>query len=437
MNPKSLNFEAVLPILTSILEKVGDKRVGNPQIAVLRSAWEHIDYADMSTQTPYNTGYLHRTIAPQVFKLMSEALGEKVNKRSLRKKIETMIANTASVEVELQEVRSVIGRPPLAKLFVGRKEELQSIDKFPGDKRCIYIYGAPGTGKTGFMARMFNQAKDDSLSKFDIFIWKYITHDSPLDEIKEIKQLLNLGDDVSFEDFARGKRLYLCLDGIEKWLHKNKRETEDFIQKFILTEHESRIIFTSREPLAQLDVLMKLGRPIMTLKLKGLLPEESQRIVKNYGLSGEWISELVSRYGGNPYLLHMLGERIQSNGGNAEPFLKCKTSLASEAMMPSFNQMFADNIEFNEVEKFLLTYLSHTSGITTFSIASLGEKISSLYSFEYSKVVQAIEKLRAYSLIEQLEDTDENKLPAYLKQYVVLNPLNIFSTESLLSPMAG
>jgi hypothetical protein len=439
MNQESISFEEALPTLISLLEKVGDKRVGEAQIAVFRSAWERIEYADMSSETTYSTGYLHRTVAPLVFKQLSEALGEKVHKRSLRGKVERILAvkKAGCDQQGIRIERKVIGQPPLLRSFVGRSEELQMVDQSQSTKRCILICGAPGVGKTDFMAKMFNQAKNDPLSQYEIFVWKYVTSNSPSEEITELRQLLGIKEDRTLESFAMEHRLFLCLDGMEKWLHSNSKETESFLQKFILTEHQSRIVLTSREPVRLLNNLMRLGRPVTSLKLEGLKLEDTEKIFKNYGLSGSYLNTLTNLYSGNPYLLHILCERIKSNGGNAEPFLKCKTSLAREAMMPSLDQLFVDNPELNEVERFLLTYLSHTSSVTTFSISSISEKISSVYSFEYSKIVQAIEKLRAYSLIEQLDDTEENEVPAYLKRYVKRNPLNIFPPESLLPTMAG
>jgi hypothetical protein len=431
MDPRSVEFDNVLPILTSWLEKQGNKRLGNPQIAVLRAAWEHIEYSAMTTHTPYNTGYLHRTIAPPLFRLMAEVLGEPVNKRTLRKKV--LVRMSSAPELEPQQLivqRKVIGLPPLSTLFVGRKEELQELAKHPGHKRCMLIYGAPGIGKTSFMSKLFSLAKDDPLSFYQSFIWKYVTHDSPKDEIHEINQLLEIKGEGAFDEFIKKNRLFLCLDGIEKWLHQYKKETEEFLQKITLTEHNSRIILTSREPIEQLDTLMKLGRPVLTLQLQGLQVGDSERILSSYGLEGEWISKLIQRYDGNPYLLHMLGDKVKNNCGNAEPFLKTKTSIARIAMMPGLNQLFSNNSDLSECERFILTYLSHYLETETFRIGDLAEKILADSSYEYSGIVQGIEKLKSYSLIKQINNSEENMLPDYLKRYVMSNPMNMFSIDS-------
>jgi NB-ARC domain len=438
MDPRAIEFDNVLPMLTLWLEKQGNKRIGNPQIAVLRAAWEHIEYSEMSTQTPYNTGYLHRTIAPPLFKLMSEALGEPVNKRTLRKKVLARMSSDPALEPQQPTVqRKVIGLPPLSKLFVGRKEELQELEKHPGHKRCMLVHGTPGIGKTSFISKLFSLAKDDPLSLYECFVWKYVTQDSPKEEINEINQLLELKGEGSFDDFIKKHRLFLCLDGIEKWLHKHRKETEEFLQKITLTEHNSRIILTSREPIEQLDRLMKLGRPVLTLQLQGLQPEDSERILSSYSLEGEWIAKLIQRYEGNPYLLHMLGDKIKNNCGNAEPFLKTKTSIARVAMMPGLNQIFSNNSDLSDCELLILTYLSHYLESDTFTIDGLAEKISTASSYEYSRIVQGIEILKSYSLIKQIDNSEENVLPGYLSRYVKSNPMNLFSIDSFECKVAS
>ena len=427
-----MTFDEILPTLISMLEKVSGKCISKAQIAVLRAAWEGIEYADMTDETTHNTGYLHRTVAPKVFKFFSEALGEKINKRSFRSKIEALMEISSSKSGQIFEkglIKKSIGRPSPAKLFVGRKKELEELTTALSDKRCIYIYGASGIGKTSLMSRLLMNVKEDASNKFDTFVWKYVTHESPLDEIQEIEQLLELKGDESFESFIKKNRLLLCLDGIERWSQSNHKIIENFFHKFILTEHNSRIICTGREPMTQLETLMKLERPAKTLKLSGLGLEEVERILKYYSVSGDWLENLTLRYAGNPFLIHLLGEKIKNNGGSLEPFLSCKTSLAKAAMTPSLNQLFTDNPELGEVGRAILSFLSNTENFNKFTILEVAQNISAKHSFEYSEIIQSIETLKNYSLIEYIEGEDKNEVPAYLKRYVRRDPLSIFSPD--------
>ncbi len=438
MDSMSTEFENALPTLTSWIEKQGNKQISKPQIAVLRAAWEHIEYSAMASLTPYNTGYLHRTVAPPLFKLMSEVLGESVNKRTLRKKVLARMSSEPALTPDQLPVQSkMIGLPPFTKLFVGRKDELQEIEKHPGHKRCILIYGTPGIGKTSFMSKLLSIVQDDPLSLYEFFIWKYVTQDSPKEEIYEINQLLGIKGDGAFDEFIKKHRLFLCLDGIDKWLYKSKKETEEFLQKFILTEHNSRIILTSREPLEPLDKLMKMGRPVLTFQLYGLRPEEGKKILSSYGVEGEGVSKLIQRYEGNPYLLHTLGDKIKNNSGEAEPFFNTKTSIARVAMMQGLNQIFCNNSDLGECERFILTYLSHDWDADTFTIGGLATKVLSTSSYEYSRIIHGIEKLKSYSLIKQIDNSEENMLPSYLKRYVMNNPMDLFPTDSLVPKRAS
>ncbi|MEM9121313.1 MAG: AAA-like domain-containing protein [Cyanobacteria bacterium P01_F01_bin.56] len=61
-----------------------DRPLSDVEILVLKGAWNRDSYDQIAACNQYSTSYISQDIAPKLWKLLSEAIGEKVKKNSLR-----------------------------------------------------------------------------------------------------------------------------------------------------------------------------------------------------------------------------------------------------------------------------------------------------------------------------------------------------------------
>ncbi len=86
-----------------IYAKTG-KSLTDIQKAVLQKSWEghRKTYNQIAHEFQYSESYIKQTVAPQLWKLLSEVLGEKVNKNNVRTVLERRKANQSSIRTVLE-----------------------------------------------------------------------------------------------------------------------------------------------------------------------------------------------------------------------------------------------------------------------------------------------------------------------------------------------
>jgi hypothetical protein len=65
------------------------------EILVLKGAWERDSYDQIAARNQYSTSYISQDIAPKLWKLLSDAIGERVKKNSLREPLKRYWENQA------------------------------------------------------------------------------------------------------------------------------------------------------------------------------------------------------------------------------------------------------------------------------------------------------------------------------------------------------
>ncbi|MCY6494565.1 hypothetical protein [Leptolyngbya sp. GGD] len=79
--------EAVLQFLRELLSGPENTELSKPQEIVFRAVWNGLKYKEIPS-SGYSNGYLERTIGPQLWKRLSEKLGEGIQKRNMRVMLE-------------------------------------------------------------------------------------------------------------------------------------------------------------------------------------------------------------------------------------------------------------------------------------------------------------------------------------------------------------
>lgn len=195
-----------------IYAKTG-KSLTDIQKAVLQKSWEgqRKTYNQIAHEFQYSESYIKQTVAPQLWKLLSEALGEKVNKNNVRTVLERRKANQSSsrsqnlVEILRKRlepyysghIQSIPNEDTLDQSLTNYSKSLSSPEKFitesdiktieleipkgsvplnsafyierlPNERRCYEEIVKPGSliqikaprlmGKTSFMVRILAHA---------------------------------------------------------------------------------------------------------------------------------------------------------------------------------------------------------------------------------------------------------------------------------------
>lgn len=55
------------------------------EIVIIKGAWEREEYDQIAAQYQYSTNYISQDVAPKLWKILSDSLGEKVKKVTLKK----------------------------------------------------------------------------------------------------------------------------------------------------------------------------------------------------------------------------------------------------------------------------------------------------------------------------------------------------------------
>jgi hypothetical protein len=149
-----------------IYAKTG-KSLNNIQKAVLQQFWQdpRKTYEEFAKELEYSTSYVQQTVAPQLWRILSDILGEKVSKTNFRSIIERQFLNQILSKndnlIEPQNLESIDlefpeGRVSLSSPFY--------IERVPHETRCyaeivkpgafIHIQAPRQMGKTSLMGRI-------------------------------------------------------------------------------------------------------------------------------------------------------------------------------------------------------------------------------------------------------------------------------------------
>jgi hypothetical protein len=79
-----MDFEQALAIANQSVAQATGRSLTTVEIAILQGAWFNQTYEQIADFTSYSPSYLSRTAAPQLWQLLSNALGETVGKKTVR-----------------------------------------------------------------------------------------------------------------------------------------------------------------------------------------------------------------------------------------------------------------------------------------------------------------------------------------------------------------
>jgi WD40 repeat protein len=361
-----MTVEEALIIIDTVLNP---EKLNDLQELVFRGAWEGQTYPEIAESAGYEPNYI-KTVGFQLWKLLSQVLGEEVTKSNLQSVFRRLIIAEAQKSSELDtatqpsnqqlnssQQRSIDwGEAVDVPVFYGRDEELETLKRWLTIDRCrsIAILAMGGMGKTALSIRCAEQIQ----SEFDRIIWRSLRHAPPPQEILiDLLQFFsdrqdtaaNLPPDVDGKitrllGYLRSYRCLIILDNIETIMQGNdasedegstagesqrgrRRERQragqyregyegygNLFQRLGEVRHQSCLLLTSREKPKELLLLEGETLPVRSLQLKGLKVAAGKEIFQLKGQfsasEAEW-QLIVEHYAGNPLALKIVSAAIQ------------------------------------------------------------------------------------------------------------------------------
>ncbi|GAB4228019.1 MAG: NB-ARC domain-containing protein [Elainellaceae cyanobacterium] len=429
------------------------------QQALLRESWswQRQSYDQIADTYGYSPTYLKHDVGPRLWKLLSEVLAEKVNKKNFRAAIERCWQAEAGRrkqegepgEHPPQDAPSPPSPPlPLSpspqidwgeaidvSFFYGRQQELAQLKEWITDDRCrlIAVLGMGGIGKSSLSVKLAQQLQN----QFEWVIWRSLRNAPLLSDL--LADLLHLWSDqpdpASKEDpvsqglaYLRSHRCLLIFDNVEAILQSGSAQLsacyrqgyEGYGELFRCvgeTVHQSCLVLTSRENPPEITLLAGATLPVRTLKLAGLTPAEGQQIFQLKGsFAGseqEW-QQLIQGYSGNPLALKIIATTISSLfGGNITDFLQ-QNALVFGNIRSLLEQQFE---RLSAPARVIMYWLAIYR-----EAATLAELRSDIFpAIAPQQLIEVLDSLEQQSLIEKAAPLLNQKgLPLFSLQPVVM-----------------
>jgi hypothetical protein len=473
-----MDVKNVLQFTDSLFFSETGKHIDRLQETILKGALDGQKYSDIAESEHCTEGHV-RNVASELWQILSNALGQEVNKSNLKRTLQRSylsirsspftnvgnvnFCNNSNIQdsevmnnrspTSLQDTQQTPKQPhidlsdaPKIFTFYDRTSELTTLKQWilQENTRLLGILGIVGIGKTALAVHLVEQIKHE----FDFIIWRSLATSPPLSILQtNIIQFFCRGgapvpapnaDGVVVPEngattgglpllnYLQKYRCLLILDDVQM-VNSSGQLTgnyqpgyEDYGTLFRQVgelSHNSCLVLLSSEKPREIAALEGKNQPIRSLQLNGLGAGAGE-ILREKGLAEheKW-SELIELYRGNPLWLKIVATMIQDlfNGSLLE-FL-------------SDDQLFLGDLEsllhqpFNrlsESEKQVMSWLA--SATAPVSLSKVPENLQ-LSRSQFLKVMQSLGRR---SLVEKIQEGGRTffTLDPVLKEYVKTNYFN-------------
>jgi len=392
------------------------KHLDDLQEAILKEALQGRKYAKIAQDRDCTEGYV-RVAAAELWKILSEALGEEVSKVNVRSKLErakfytnfspTIGSENVTVNNNVNicskkapssrktkpsqetstQLHIDLGDAPEIFSFYDRAHELATLEHWIIQDHChlVQLLGLRGIGKTSLAIRLIDKIQ----THFDTIIYRSLRFSPTLEttltnllqifsESSEIPQEVrgNHGEIAPTEilNHLRQNRCLIILDDVQTLFSSNqlagqyKSDYEDyhiFFQLISEVSHNSCFILISSETPREIAELSKENSPLRTLVLGSLGIAAKEILNSHQLLEDETWETLINTYQGHPLWLKITATLIQQFfGGRVADFLCYDMPILDESLRSRLEQEFR---RLTEQEEAVIVHLAHEREPVTLS----------------------------------------------------------------------
>ncbi len=321
-----MQSQSLLQTIDTLLLSHGLTKLSDVQIAVLEGTLAGESYPTLADRSTYTVEYL-REVGARLWQLLAQALGEPVSKKNIRSILQRYQQSLAVVALERQYFW---GESIDVSIFYGRTKELKTLDKWITKDRCrlIEILAMGGMGKTAVAVKLAQQVS----TEFEFVVWRSLRNAPPLaDLLAETIALLSRQQEIALAidpnlhrsrliHYLQQHRCLSIFDNVESILQSgNSRQYlagyegyGELFRQVAECAHQSCVMLTSHEQVAEVANLAGNNLPVRTLPLGGLSLEAGMAILDDKGLplTVKKGQQLVDLYAGNPLALKIISTSI-------------------------------------------------------------------------------------------------------------------------------
>jgi len=402
-----MEFEQALEVVTHAVDRKIARTLTEVEIALLFGAWNNLTYDRIADRSGYSINYLQRDLGPKFWKLVSDALGRKVNKTNLRGILTHLDAPIANPQPQIQTATDW-GEAIDVSTFHGRVEEIEQLTQWIIQDRCrlIALVGMGGMGKSALATKVSQLLQ----GQFEFVIWRSLRNAPPLETLlSELVPFLSNQQDIQAKPerllyWLQTHRCLMILDNQETILQAgncagyyqaNFTNYGDLFQLLGESSHQSCILLTSLEKSTEVGTFEDLNGAVRSLFLKGSW-EVSLAVIGSKQLVGTDAEkhQLCEIYNCNPLALKMVAASIQSLlDGKITAFLQEKIWVFN-GIRRLLNRQFE---RLSSVEQTIMYWLAINREWT--AIAQLQADIVPTVS--RASLLESLESLTWRSLIEK------------------------------------
>ncbi|MEG4939807.1 NB-ARC domain-containing protein [Microcoleus sp. F4-D5] len=452
-----------------ILAKTG-KHLDSLQRCTLEQVWEGHKYPEIALACKRSEDHI-KQVARELWKLLSDILGEKVKKSNFRSTMEryeiskvsnfgdfnfgdfNFVQNKGNINVcpdtlhhkqnspftqtsnqddTQQKPRLDLGDAPDRKTFYDRPSfPLTALETWILEQNCrlLTIIGMSGTGKSSIARHLIPQIQ----TQFDRIIWRSLRTSPPLETtLKNLIQFLSDRTDINFSANAdaqlsilietlRENRCLIILDDVQQILSSGqlaghyKPGYENYGTLFKLIgelPHNSCLILNSWEPPSDILTFTDDNSAVCLLQLTGLGEAATEILREKRLLDEETWPDLINLYQGNPLWLKLVAQTINNLfSGRVSQYLSYQPVFLGDELTPILQQHYQ---RLSEIEKQAISQLSNESEPVSFT------QWMAKCQGSQGELCKAILSLARRGMIEKLNGETETvfTIPPVLKQYV-------------------
>ncbi len=457
-----MTVEEALITITAIL---GKKSLNDLQEIIFRCAWEQKSYPEIADLSGYDAEYI-KLAGFRLWKMLSEALGEKITKNNFRSALKkwrlseapfpslTFASSGGLTTQSTTATHQDWGEAIDISIFYGRSTELAILEQWIEQERCklVAILGIGGTGKTALSVKIAEQLQHN----FDFIIWRSL-HNAPslnsiltnlihfLSDYQDINLIEDIDTKISLLlKYLQNYRCLVVFDNVETILCSaitdlNSCQTGHYLdgyenygelfKRIGESRHNSCLLLTSREKPKELASLEGKTFPVRSLHLSGLSVQAAREIFRAkgdfIGLESDW-QKLIQFYAGNPLALKIIATTISELfAGNIPSFLAQNTVIfgdIQDLLDRQFNRL-------SNLEKEIMLWLAINREPVTFS--QLQSDI--LSPIATAQLLAAMESLARRSLIEKGAAlfTLQPVLMEYVSNYLITQVCQEIETKTI------